>query len=254
MSNYGLLIEDEMSNALNKKKFKDLSNNLRTFIRDIFGVVNEKDKIYCSKVEGRYKPDIAVRIKDKTKFVSIKSGRATTMHEENIKEVVLFLRSLGLSVESQKLFLYYHFGDGTLDGSGAYRRDYHDTYEWLRNQIKAFNDEVNSNDEMKLKIIERVMFQGISDLSPRADYIYQGDINYGLVISRVQIIKHLMRKTFNFYENVHIGPLLIRPHARYAGKEVKNDELRRRVDFYWPNFAEDVRYIYNRYDKPYNDK
>lgn len=253
MSNTGLLVEDEIVNALNKKRYKHLNNNMRNFIRDIYGVVNERDKIYCEKTNDYIKPDIVIKIKNRTRYVSIKSGRASIMHDEIIKNVILFFRELGVSEYSQKLLLFYQYGDGTLNGSGKYRRDYHETYTWLESGIKKFNEEMNLDHTLVEKIIERVMFQGVNNEAPRADYIYQGDLSYGIVVSREQILKHLRNKTFNFYENVHIGPLLFRPHARYAKTVVKNEKLRNRIEFYWPNFHEDMVYIYKRYNKTFRN-
>lgn len=253
MGNFGKIVEDEMVYALNEQKYKNLSNNLKTFIRDMFGPVKDREIIYCSKIDGRFKPDIVVSIKHrKPKYVSIKSGRATTVHGENIKEVVLFLRSLGVSRESQRLLLLYQYGDGTLDGTGKVRKDYHSTYDWLQDGIRSFNEEINSDMEIKFQILERMLFQGVSDAAPKATYIYHGDITYGEVVSRTQILQYLKRKSFDFYENIHTGPLLIRPHARYSDTEIKNDELRHRIDFYWPKLGEDIHYIYTRFDKTYD--
>ena len=253
MANYGLLVESEIVNALNEKKYKDINNNLRTMLRDMYGVINEDDIVLCKKTEDFIKPDISISINDRTKYVSIKSGRATTMHAENIKEVVLFFRSLGLSKESQKLLLLYHYGDGTMTGTGVDRLDYHETFNWLRDKIIAFNEELNNNKEMIKAVIERVLFQGVNPEAQRADYIYQGDVNYGIVISRRQILKHMDKKTWNFYENVHIGPLLMKPHAKYAHKEVKDEKQRQRFEFYWPKFEEDVRFIHKRYNQTFDD-
>lgn len=251
MSNDGFLTEDQIVNALNKKRYKNLDNNMRNFIKDMFGVVKERDIIHCEKTCDYIKPDIVVSIKKQRKYVSIKSGRSCVMHDEQIKPAILFLRELGLSTFSQKLLLLYQYGDGTLDGSGEKRKSYHETYEWLEQGIKQFNEEVNLDHDKVEKIIDRVMFQGVDKNAPRADYIYQGDLTYGTVISRSQILTHLRRKTYDYYENLHIGPLLIRPHARYASGKIKNEKLRNRIVFYWPNFHEDVRYIYKRYNKTF---
>lgn len=171
------------------------------------------------------------------------------LHDEQIKTVILFLRELGLSTFGQKLLLYYQYGDGTLDGSGEKRKNYYETYDWLKNGIKEFNEEINLNHQWVEKIVDRVMFQGVDKNAPKADYIYQGDLTYGTAISREQVLTHLKRKTYDYYENLHIGPLMVRPHARYSRGKIKNEKLRNRIVFYWPNFPEDVRYINRRYNK-----
>lgn len=243
----GYLVEDQIVEELDGIRFKKLSNNMKTMITDMFGVVKPNEKVRCEKTSDYIKPDIKVTVNKVSKYVSIKSGRATIMHMGTIKDAVLFFRSLGMKKEFQKLLLLYHYGDGTMDGSGEDRWDYHETYDKYKEQIKAFNDEINADPEFVKQTIERFIFQGVNSDAPSADFIYDGDAEYGLVISKLQVLKHLTRKTWNFYENLHIGPLLIRPHAKYAHKPVKSEKLREKVEFYWANFSEDVKYIYNRY-------
>lgn len=250
--NYGVLIEKELVNALNGKRYMKLPPNLKTLVRDMFGVVNPLDKIKCEQCEEYIKPDIVVTIKDKKRYVSVKSGTANVVHSELITTVVPFLRSCGVSEKCLKTLCLYHFGDGTLDGSGKVRKDYHETYEWLHYDIKRFNDDINDDHNTVISIIERFMFQGVRDDVPGVDYLYFGDLEFGMAISKGQILRHLSVKSFNFYENLHIGPLLIRPHAKYAHTEIKNDYSHKRVDFYWPNLKDDVKYIYQRYSNYYN--
>ncbi len=248
--NYGLLVEKEMIEALNKKRYMNLSPNLKTFIRDMFGVVKPLEKIKCAKCEEYIKPDIVVSIKNRKRYVSIKSGKASTMHCELICTVVPYFRSIGISEKNLKTLCLYQFGDGTYDGSGKYRLDYHETFRWLADKIRVFNDEVNENMEIVLKIVKKFLFQGVKNDTPMVDYIYAGDIDFGCAVSRTQINTHLKIKSYCFYENIHIGPLLIRPHAKYAHAKIRSEYSHQRVDFYWPKFEEDVKYIYKRYNNP----
>ena len=78
--------------------------------------------------------------------------------------------------------------------------------------------------------------------------MYHGDVDYGVLASKKQIFKHFLRRDWNYYNNLHIGPIHLRPHARYVGKEIKRATSRERLEFVWVNFAEDIRYISSRYD------
>ncbi len=243
----GLLIEDEILFSLNKKKYKHLTPNMANLIRDMFGVVSPGEKIKCIHCEEFKKPDLAITVGKVTKYLSIKSGKATDLHGEHISTVIPYLRSLGISERTLKTYCLYQFGDKTLDGSGERRMEYHDVYFWLRDLIKEANAEINGKPEVVMEIIDRVMFQGVDKNAPKADYIYCGDLEYGLAISRDQVYKYLSSKSFTFIENLHIGPILIKPHARYVDRPITNDYARHKVDFYWPKLNEDVRYIYKRY-------
>ena len=77
------------------------------------------------------------------KYVSLKSGRAESIHQEYIKNFILFLRSLGISKRTQQTILLYQYGDGTMDGSGKRRMKYHEMRTWLDERIKEAKNKLN---------------------------------------------------------------------------------------------------------------
>ena len=246
--NPGYFKEKEMVTKLNNKKYKDLSNNLKHMITEMFGVVEEDEIIECSYHNGYQKPDIKIKCKGVEVFVSIKSGKATEVHEESVKDFILFLKSEGISKESLKTILFYIYGDGTYDGSGAYRYDYNELRLRLKTRIKLLNMELNKNKDFIKKVVERCLFKGNKESNVEADYIYFGDCEYGVICSKKQIFKHIDLRTWAYMSNPHIGPLQFRPHARYINKEVKNEKYRHIIDIWWANLFEDLNYISNRYD------
>ena len=54
----------------------------------------------------------------------------------------------------------------------------------------------------------------------KANYIYHGDADYGVLVSKRQLFKHCIRRDCKWMDNLHIGPMLLNPHARYIGKEI----------------------------------
>ena len=246
--NIGRLKEDEFVFALNNKKAGDLSHNLKHILREMFGLFKENDIVKCGLVEHYQKPDFYIEFKGQTKYVSLKTGRATTVGEEGLKQFLSFLRELHLSLEGQRTFLYYHFGDGTLDGSGEKRMDYLELMRKLGPRIAKLNKELNCNKDFVKEMIYRCLFKGTQENNIEADYIYYGDVNYGVVCSKRQIFKHVDRRTWEFMNNLHIGPIQFRPHARYINTEIKQEERRWKVDFWWANLSADLEYIAERYD------
>lgn len=247
MINQGKDFEDELCKALNKKKIGSLNQNLQHFIRHLFPEANFHQKIMCELTDNYVKPDIIITWKRRVARVSIKTGQASTLHGEDIKPFILFLRSIGVSTETQKTILYYQFGDGTLDGSGEKRMNYHDVYNWLEERIAKANQELNDRFEIIEKVVERVVFQGVNPTADPADYVYYGDLDYGVVISRKQIMSHIKKKSWNYFDNLHIGPILLKAHARYAERQIVSDARRRKITCYWSHFAEDMAYIDKRY-------
>ncbi len=246
--NIGRLKEDEFVEALNNKRAGELSHNMKHILREMFGFFKEDDIVKCALVDHYQKPDFYIEFKGEKKYVSLKSGSSTTVAQEGLKQFLAFLREWNLSEEGQKTFLYYHFGDGTLDGSGNKRLDYFELVRRLQTRIVALNKELNANKEFVKAVIERCLFKGTWEGNIEADYIYHGDVNYGVVCSKAQILKHVDKRTWEYMDNLHIGPIQFRPHARYINDRIKKEEYRWKVDFWWAKLSADLEYIAERYD------
>ncbi|MGM9874166.1 MAG: hypothetical protein ACI31G_04620 [Bacilli bacterium] len=246
--NPGIFKEEEFVFKLNNKKFKELTNNFKNMINEIFGVVDDNQLIECSLHPGFQKPDVKIKCADREVYVSIKSGRATEIHEESVKDFVLFLKAEGISRESIKTVLFYIYGDGSYDGSGKRRYEYNELRMMLRTRIKLLNIELNKSKDFVKKVIEKYLFKGSRKEFIEADYIYFGNADYGVICNKKQIFKHIDVKNWSFMSNPHIGPLQFRPHARYINKPVKNEKYRHIVDIWWANLFEDLDYISSRYN------
>lgn len=246
--NPGLRKEEEIVKALDGKKIKEINNNLRYILREIFGLLDEEQVVHSNLVGGFQKPDFYIEYNLQRKFVSLKSGGAKIVHQELLKGFIHFLRDQGVSTKSLKTFLYYHFGDGTMDGTGEKRYSYHDLQIKMAKRIKEFNNEVNSNKELIKAVVDRCVFTGSQNGNIPADYLYFGNSEFGCICSRTQVMKHLNRKDWFYMDNFHIGPLQFRPHARYHGKRILNEESRWKVDVWWANLNADVEYISERYN------
>ncbi|MCR5693238.1 MAG: hypothetical protein K6G74_04685 [Bacilli bacterium] len=246
--NIGRLKEDEFVYALNNKKAGELSHNMKHILREMFGFFEESDIVKCGLVEHYQKPDFYIEFKGQKKYVSLKSGSSTVVAEEGIKQFLAYLREWNLSVDGQKTLLYYHFGDGTMDGSGEKRMDYRELIHKLAPRIVELNKELNSNKKFVKEFIYRCLFKGTQERNVEADFIYHGDVNYGVVCSKEQIFKHVDRRSWDYMDNLHIGPIQFRPHARYANTEIKREEKRWKVDFWWARLPADLDYIAERYD------
>lgn len=250
--NPGRFREDEFVSAINGKKAGELSHNLKHMLREIFGIFDPNEILTCKLVEHYQKPDFFIEYKGVRKYISLKSGKADEIAQEGLKSFVLYLRKSGLSKKSQQTILLYHFGDGTNDGSGKYRLDYNELRLLLKERIKDLNDELNNSTDFILKFIERHLFKGTTESNIEADYIYHGTIDYGIICSKTQIMKHIKRraemKNWDFMDNPHIGPIQFRPHARYINKKISSEERRWKVTIWWANLQADLAYISERYD------
>ena len=177
----------------------------------------------------------------------MKSGNNTIVHQEYINNFIKLLRDYGFNDYSLKTILYFQYGDGTLDGTGKERMSYATLRKKLENAFIISNKTLNHNKKIVIEMVDRFLFKGSHDDYITADYLYHGDVYFGNIVSRSQVMKHLEFKNWDFYEALHIGPILFRPHARYYKKEIKRPSYRSRVEFYWPTLLSDMHYIRTHY-------
>ncbi|MBO4286467.1 MAG: hypothetical protein J5880_03950 [Bacilli bacterium] len=245
--NHGELKESQIVFELNDNKFKNLSPNLQQLVHFIFPKCKDEDIVHAKQIEGTMKPDFSVTISNETHFVSMKSGINNIVHQEYIKNYIVLLRNYGFSDYVLKTILYFQYGDGTLDGSGKERMSYATLRAKLEKAFKKSNRELNMNRKAIIELVDRFLFKGSHAEYIPADYLYHGDIDHGVIISRTQVLKYLEHRDWDFYEALHIGPILFRPHARYYKKKINRPSYRARVEFYWPNLSENMDYIKTHY-------
>jgi len=246
--NIGFYKEEEMVIMLNTKKVEELSHNAKYIIREMFEHPVPDSIVYAERINDYIKPDFSVKIANEIHYISMKSGTSNVVHQEYVKDFCIYLREKGISNHTLQTILLYQYGDGTLDGTSEKRFPYEKLRYLLADRIKAANAELNANKEFVISIIERAIFKGTNSENIEADYLYHGDKDYGILVSKTQMIKHCHRRDWAYLENLHIGPLLLRPHARYIGKEIRREKSRQRLEFYWANYYADLDYISKRYD------
>ena len=245
--NRGFVFEHNFIDALDGEIFEDLPNNLRHLIRFMFPKVKKK-RVKCEKYDPRAKADVAITLGGEKKLLSLKTGNAVAIHAEDIKKFILFLRAEGISVETQKTILLFQYGDGSLNGNGGKRLPYEKILPMLSERIQRANEELNEDKDLLFKFMDRVFFKGnYKELEPW-DYIYHGNLDYGVICSKEQIKKHLKRREYAFIRNLHIGPVHFGPKVRYLSGEGMHPEDRNIVNFKWVGLEADLAYIQDRYD------
>ena len=177
----GFFKEDEILYHLNNHKIKELNNNLRYVMKVLYGPLDNEEVVTCEKTTGFIKPDIIITYKGIKKAVSIKSGKSEFIHEGWVKDIVLYLRSLGVSKNTQKAILLYQYGDGTLDGSGE-PMEFAKVRYLYDDIVREANKELNKDRDFVVSVVSHLMFLGNKENAILVDAIYHGDYLYcGLV-------------------------------------------------------------------------
>lgn len=245
--NYGTNFEDDFIESINTKKYFNLSENMKQVIKTMFPNVKEENQIVAEKCDPYGKPDIKVTIGDLSHYVSLKTNTAKHIHSEELSIFIKQLTNFNISSKTLDTIRKFHYGDGTLDGTGNIRMTYDELFPTMIKEIKEANEELNEFNEHVVKLVDKFVFIGNNESRPSADFIYHGSLKFGVICSRKQVLKHLRRRNYDFMRNLHIGPIQFHPYARYASFKEKHPYKRDIVNFVWVNFISDLEYISNHY-------
>lgn len=239
----GIRNETEIVGAVNGKKYCDLTDHLRKIINKMFPKIQNGDLISVKKVPGFAKADLEFTVDGESHYLSVKYGASSQVHCEQISIFIEWLKEHNFTQEIIDLFLFYHYGDGTKDGSGIKRMSQKEVLSTYSDYILRLNEALNSDRFVVRDFVKRVVFEGNDILKQNADYIYHGDIEEGEICSKESVLQYVKRKTFSRLINVHIGPIMIRPYARYLSGVETHPEKRHQVTFEWNRMEWDFEYI-----------
>ena len=244
--NSGLKNEINIINAINNKTYGELNDNLKLMMNYFCDSFSKILRFKAKKCEKYDKADICITYKSRKYYISLKNGTSSYLHCEYIKTFILFLRKYGISEETQKTLLYYHFGDCTLNGTGKKRYSRNEIIKILGNKISKANLELNSNKELVRDFVIKCIFEGNKDHQQAADYIYHGDENNGVMCSKKQIMNFIMRRNFDTLISPHIGPIIINPYVRYVNFKELHPERRNIVCYNWRNLENNMKNYLNK--------
>ena len=247
MYNRGQLVEDEFILHLNGKKIAELNDNLRYMLEDLFGVLDRDEIVECKKAEDWIKPDVLITYQGRTKGLSVKTGKADIFHTEQLKYFIPYLKDIGISEYSIETLLLFQFGDDTTNGTGKFRMNQGQAFEKYKDRIEALNEELNANEEVVMNLIDRFLFAGVNPEADKADAIFIGDAYEGVCVTRKQMMKYIKNVRYDFYNNPHVGPILLIPAGRYILRNSLHEEKRFKISAWWPKAENTFYSIARRY-------
>lgn len=241
MFNNGLKNEFDIIKYLHNKKVTDLSDNWKRALSKVFKYFDEDTRHFVTsrKVDGVDKGDIFVGFRRQLRSISIKSGEDVTLHGERLSTFCGFLKWLGISDESIDTLKLYHFGDGTLDGTGDVHYDVNTLKEMYKDRIKAFNEEVNNPIYLK-KIYDRFIWRGTLTQKVGCDFIYYGNVEQGIMVECIPLVEYLLKQPIPYSNSIHFGPLYYLPKYRGLKKFDPENKGRYYINIKWPRMLEEL--------------
>jgi len=249
MQNNGFNNEIEICSSINNKKFKSINDFMKELIVFMYGPIDKNTIIHSEKYDPFEKADIYFEVNGIRKFVSIKSGKTKSIHSEGIKTFILFLRSLGVSVETQKTILLFQYGDGTLDGTGDKRLTHDELMIIMKNQIENANKELNNENIIKETVDRFVFTGGYGEKAKTVDFILYGTKDHGVFVSKKELLDYALKRKTEYIRTLHIGPITIRPYMRDIERKSLNPYKRDIVHGDWKDLNGDMMVIEGKRNK-----
>jgi len=215
-NSHGNKNEINIVEALEKRTYSRLNNNLKEFVKFIANDNNIKinnDTFIDAKYElnPKKKQDFYIYIDNKEYAISCKMGSGNSIHQEKVEDFVNYIKTfLFASDEICNNFLFFLWADGTTDGSGSTKKDEEGNIisrftskEFRERYPQKFKTLQNFLDKNQRSLIQRFLFVGRHN--SRVDYIYHGNLLNGFWISSKEIIDLNMKNSKG--KGLHIGKL-----------------------------------------------
>lgn len=123
----------------NGRKIKELNPLCRGLIDDLFENVSEDAIIKSWRNHYPQKTDIFIKVNSQMRGISIKMGSRNSVHLEPISLFINFLKEIGIEKAIIEKYLYYHFADGTTNGTGQIRVSKEEYVKYHQEDIDIIN-------------------------------------------------------------------------------------------------------------------
>lgn len=251
--NDGVENEKKIVDALNGKRYSELSMHQRDFLAQLNPQIREDTVIHAKKIGGwGYKPDVCIDAGAVSWRVSVKKGRGNSVHQE---KTIAFLeycqRILRMTKEEERSLLLFLYGDGTTDGSGAVesRKNEQELKSIYQRQIAIVQGFL---DKHRKPLIERFLIYGRlgRQSGMKAEYLYHGDIETGVWCPlNGDAIDYLASLENTSGAPLSIGPMSLQVWNRNMMGKARMEDRRHSIQIKWSTCRQQIEEINQRYLK-----
>ena len=232
LSEFGLKNEHNIANYLCGKRFYQLNKHWRSIILKMFENVEDDDIIYCEKIMRNLKEDLMVVVHGQKRTISVKCGNIVTVHCEKIRSFCDYLIHLGFTEEQIQILFLYHYGDGTIDGTGTERVGVDVLKKRYREEIKEFNNLTHQRKILRL-MLDRILSYGTINQKGHVDFLYYGTLEDGKIYNMQQFMDFLVARDYDKNESIHFGPFIYCPQNRTLKDPTKDPVDRHYTSLKW---------------------
>lgn len=241
---YGLKNENDIIEYLDGKRFIDLNEMWRKNIQKMFSFITDEDVIHAVHYEEQSgKPDIVVTVRHTNQYVSIKTGRNCTMHQEPFETFAAFLRKKGVSEKVIRTISFYQYGEtDKLNNNGKPF-----TPKELEQKFSDyFTDASKELDKLELidALVFRTILKGCVLKRYKVNFLYYGNLEHGYILSEEDIYSLVSLYRGHDKTAIHFGGLNFYPARRDRGKLTYHE-----CKIKWPILA----YLYYRSEEEIRD-
>lgn len=239
--NDGFVNEKVLREYINNGKFFNAyNNNIKAFLAFVFGQnLNANSPFKAERIAGQAKPDLMIKHNNVEKYISVKKGSGNSVHQEPIDLFFPYIDSL-LGLETLNNLKTFHYGDDTINDTGAIRYSAKQCQSRYAQKVSALNTEFNKQDNL-VEFLDRFLFVGNAETTA-VDVVYHGGIDLGLWATKEEITSYIQAQNVS-KKAVHFGPLTYQAWGRNEKRTAKYPDRRYVMQIKWGSLAEDLKNI-----------
>lgn len=255
--NDGIKNENEIVEAFNGKRIKELSEIHKKFLEQLDSEISDETVVHAKKVGGQgFKPDVEIELNNRIWNVSVKKGSGNSVHQEKTEYFIYYcMKFLDMTEKEKNSLLLYLYGDGTIDGDS-------DVDDRLSDDelVEAYSSEIKDVqkflDRNKKALLERFLVFGRlgKQKNISADYMYHGNAVTGVWCPLDNYsIEHLANSYVNDGK-LSIGPLSLQVWNRNLLGKKNLEDRRHSIQIKWASCHTCIESMNAKYLHEYNNK
>lgn len=239
----GFSNEYEFVDYLDGKLVKNVNMLFRELFLNLYGDIDENEMIRCWINYKKEKTDIFIRINNCIKRISLKKGVKNSVHVEHIETFINYIKTIGINEKIICDILKYHYGDGTIDGTGKKRMSVFEYKSYFQKTIDLINLNFQ-NDNIIVDLINRFILLD-KESRKKIDAVIYGVINDFIFINKEEIIDLFLKHKNDYSSCLHFSLLSYQPLTRCLNGNSKYNDKRHYVQIKWYNIFDNILEIMN---------